>query len=548
MDAVANIQGWKRLKFVRLRVPAERAERCAVFGVVALGIWLRARGYLFSTEALWLDEAMWARRLIEDPLLEHLSRPIGFMALSKALVSVFSPSETVLRALPWAAGMATTLLAPLLARRLFHSAAARLLFIAILALDPAAIDLAKEFKPYSVSLALHVGLLLTVLGYRDSRRARELVWVLLLAVPGVLFAQDALFAYPGVFLVLGVDALRSKKWRHLAALAAAAIATVGVIGSLYFFVWSRMDRSADEAFWAKKYDVFFVAPKKGAGDQIGWLSNHYAEMAETAGARNAHWTSERWTKRTVTDMLALDKLIWLVLHVAGLTVIVRGRLFREGLLLMMPLSVMLVFNMMGRWPFGAFRANLFVLVYFAAIAAIAIDRRATKVRWGDLLPTLVLVILPLFAFERTWHATKGTSDMTMTSRFPDAMKAAIDLQGRAYRGPREALVTDNYGCAVWNFYIEYHPTISKTLAPELKRRFDHRCRRLAPEVLREVRRELKDNGGRVWIIATDQIVIRDFDRKWPADLVKTEISRIGEDTHLVLGVTKAPEVEPAEPL
>jgi hypothetical protein len=37
-----------------------------------------------------------------------------------------------------------------LARRLFESTAARLLFITILALHPKAIDFAKEFKPYSV--------------------------------------------------------------------------------------------------------------------------------------------------------------------------------------------------------------------------------------------------------------------------------------------------------------------------------------------------------------------------------------------------------------
>src|SRR3954468_14818334 len=76
---------------------AERAARLATVLIVALGIWLRLRGFLFSTQSLWLDESDWAIRLIDRPLSEHLIRPIGFMALSKALAWLFSPSETVLR-------------------------------------------------------------------------------------------------------------------------------------------------------------------------------------------------------------------------------------------------------------------------------------------------------------------------------------------------------------------------------------------------------------------------------------------------------------------
>ncbi|HEX7669904.1 MAG TPA: glycosyltransferase family 39 protein, partial [Polyangiaceae bacterium] len=312
LDAAFNSQVWTRLKLAG-KAPLERAELGVTLALVGLGIWLRARGYLFSTEALWLDEAGWATHLIEDPLASHLIRPIAFMALTKALVGLFGASEAALRALPWAAGLATTLMAPVLARRLFQSAAARLLFVGILALDPAAIDLSKEFKPYSVSLALHAAFLLAVLTYRDSRLPRDLAWALALSVPGVLFAQDAVFAYPGVFVVLGVDAIHRKKWRHLFAVATAALTTIGIIGSLYFFVWRKLDRAGDEAFWGKKYDVFFVPPKTGPGDQVGWLSDKYAKLAETAGERNITWSSERWTKTTVTNLKAVDDLLWLTL-------------------------------------------------------------------------------------------------------------------------------------------------------------------------------------------------------------------------------------------
>lgn len=54
-------------------------------------------------------------------------------------LTTFANTETVLRALPWVAGIATTLAAPWLARRLYRTPAARLLFVAVIALSPFAI-------------------------------------------------------------------------------------------------------------------------------------------------------------------------------------------------------------------------------------------------------------------------------------------------------------------------------------------------------------------------------------------------------------------------
>jgi hypothetical protein len=52
----------------------------------------------------------------------------------------------------------------------------------------------------------------------------------------------------------------------------------------------------------------------------------------------------------------------------------------------------------------------------------------------------------------------------------------------------------------------------------------------------------------VWLIASDPHTVRDLDDKWPDDLRKTEISRMGYDTQLVLGVAKARPIEqPEEP-
>ena len=56
--------------------------------VVLLGLFLRARGYLFDRHGLWLDEASWALMLMRDPLITLLIRPIGFMSVTKVLALV----------------------------------------------------------------------------------------------------------------------------------------------------------------------------------------------------------------------------------------------------------------------------------------------------------------------------------------------------------------------------------------------------------------------------------------------------------------------------
>jgi hypothetical protein len=347
--------------------------------------------------------------------------------------------------------------------------------------------------------------------------------------------------------VIGIDAVLGKKWRHLLAILAGAAVTVGIIGSLYVFVWSKLDQSKEERYWGRKYDVFYAAPKHGEGDQVGWLSSHYAETAETPGIRNDRWTSPRFTEKNIDRLRSVDDLVWVVLHIAGLTVIVRGRRFREGLLLFGPLAVMLAFNVLGRWPLGPFRTNVFALVYVSAIAAFALDRTPTKTRWADLLPALVLVFLPLFVFERFWHAKKGTSHMTTTSYFPDALRTVIILQGASYTGQREPLLVDTTTCREWDYYTKYHPTVSKQLTPILNRRFNYSCGKFFRDLLREIREKLRSQD-RVWLIASHPRTVRDLDDKWPEDLRKTEIARMGYDTQLVLAVAKARPVEkPEEP-
>jgi hypothetical protein len=439
-----------------------RIVTLATLAIVALGIWLRLRGMFGRVIPFWLDESDWAMMLVDQPLTAHAVRPIGFMAVSKALAYVFGPSEVVLRALPLAGGVGATVLAPFLAQRLFQWAGARLLFVSLIALHPGAIDLAKEFKPYSLGLALHLALMLLTLRYVATARGSHLVQALVLTVPAVIFTQDVIFAYPGAFLALGITALRAKNLRHVTYVSLAAALTLALIIGLYFLMWSHTSETDTPTYWGGKYDVFYVAdPGHPEDTHLGWTLHKYAEVTGLPGMRSKFWhhVIPRASVQLARD---LNGTFWFCLHVLGLLVIAFRRRFYEPLLLVLPLLVSIAFNWLGRFPFGVFRTDLFLLAYIAPIAAIAIDRsRLQAASWSALVPVTLVVLAPLFAFERGWHKEKGF--FAVSGCMPQILQTLLQLS-REGGAPHPSLVLmDPRVFPQWNYYTKYHPHYARLI-------------------------------------------------------------------------------------
>src|SRR3954469_5611905 len=178
-----------------------RGYRWLVLLCLLAGFVLRARGFLYSPRPFWVDEAGWAERLLKTSLLEPSIRPLGFTALTRLLVACFGARDEVLRLVPWLAGVGALFISVPLAEALLPNRASRLLFIGALALHPVAIDYSKEFKPYSLSLFLHLTCALFAARYVREPRTSTLVLGMLTGFVGIGFAQDVIFALPGFYLV-----------------------------------------------------------------------------------------------------------------------------------------------------------------------------------------------------------------------------------------------------------------------------------------------------------------------------------------------------------
>lgn len=483
----ARLKAWSgRLGTTR----EERAIALATVILVVLGLWLRARGFLYNASAFWVDECTWAVMLMELPLTELLIRPPGFMAVNKLLALVFGPTETALRTLSWVSAIALTLFSPALARRLFRAPAARLLFVAIIALHPAATSFAKEYKPYAVSLTLHLALVWLTLRYVANRGARELAWVLGVAFVGGLFAQDLVFAFPGVFLVVGYDALRNRR-RHLPAIGISASVIVGALAAQYVFIWSKL--AAEESdFWGKKYRVFYT----GRGTYFEWLVERYRGLTSFPGYHMNYWDASWLSADGWSGFQNVAVVIWLILHVTGVAVLLFRKRHYETLLVLLPIGVVWLFNLAGKWPFGLFRANLFLVGYTAAIAGMAFD--GPRVRFAlfqALAPATLLVVAPLLWFEDGWGPTKRA--LTYTSRFPE-MVVWLAEQHRERSGQREVLLVDRKDCDMWRYYAGVSPRLAP-LRPALAG-FDVRCVPNDKRLLKTTLKTLRSGESPVWVL------------------------------------------------
>jgi hypothetical protein len=504
--------------------------------LVSIGVVLRARGIWFGrTIPLWEDEAAWAIRLIERPLSDHVLRAPGFMGLSKLLVNVFSASEAVLRFLPSAAGVGSVLIAPFVARRLFRAGAAQLVFVAILALHPGAIDLSKEFKPYSVALLLHLALCLVVLRYVHEARQRDLHLGIGLAFFGVLFSHDVVLAYPMVFGVMAFHALRSRRYADLIRIcvgAGAALALLLVFYSKIADGLGNVDRSME--YWGNKYDVFFVHGSDQGSSRVGWVAARFYDLAGMLGMRRDLWRSAELSSETLASLRSFEAVAWAVVCGAGLVALVYQRRIVHAVVLVAPLLVLTAFNYFGYWPLGAFRTNLFTIMYFAGLAGCAFDwQLAERVVYWQLAPAFVLVVLPFLTLGRSSHARKEV--LTAQGVVPLAAQELINLPSAG--STNRVLALDDKVCEPWRYYMKYHP--ARVRADELAQRFDAHCGKNLKGMTKVVRKALTSPDARAYMLAAGG-PMEAIAKSLPKDLRIVTQKFIGQRDALVVTVALAP--------
>lgn len=476
---------------IRARALQERAFRLAAGALIALGIALRSVRYWWNPIGLWGDEATWARNLLQRPLTSLEFRPIGLMAVTRWLVDVTVVDERTLRLPSYLAGIAALFLALWVGRLLFTHRTTTLALLGLMATSPLLVDFSREFKPYSVEVALHLLLLGIGLGYWRTRSWRWLVAMVVTAPIAFLFAYNAVFAFPVLFGLVLLDRVRARDRRGLAIASGGAAFCLGFIALVFATVISQIDAPDEAGFWGQKYDAFYL-PAAGSGGALGhaqWALGKTLSIAALPGAPRDQWQPPRALgPAAFAAWSTANYWLWVALVAGGGAWLVRRRRLAALGLLLGPLAVMFVFNLLGRWPWSAFRVNVFLLAYLLPLASVAVDALLDlPVRWirGASIAVVLLVVgWPQLGFgwglrtrKRAWVSHTELPAVLARLRAERERDLAVEPTR-----PRDLLLSDRYGCAPLEFYLHHHISSSAGDGAYVRANFELRCVKGAPAI------------------------------------------------------------------
>jgi hypothetical protein len=528
---------WRKLCGAPL---GERLYWAGLALTLLLGVFLRVNGYAGQQISLWLDEALWAPRFVNQPLLTLGIRPIGFVWLTRLLVHTFGATEIWLRFLPNVAALLSLLLMPYIAGRLLKRRALQLLLVLLFAIHPALVDFANEFKPYSFEVFIHLIPIVLYLRYEQTRRNSYWYGLLAFLPVSFLLAYNMAFAFPGL-LLLGLRAARlgDQRRKLLVATVLSGVLCAGTAGVTYKLALSKVTKEErTENYWGKKYDVFYRA--QPGESRLDWTLGRYADFAAMIGLRRHLWHEPgRLPERAATELGAADRWLWIGLGVAGLVALHRRR--REQLLLLAaPLVVMTLVNLLGKWPLGAFRTNLFMAVYLFPLPLIGlelIDEWSRNAGRGLLAAVAVTCVLPGFAFGFDLHGHKRTWTRDHYQREVIERLYALRSQQLAKdpKLPRARLVLDLHTYQSHEYYLKTHPVFREKYAAFFRKNFAQDnvgSDRLVSKAQQRLR-----SKDPVWVVASKASsteAMDDFAENRTRVLIR---ERIG-DQHLILLLDK----------
>lgn len=429
-----------------------RAYLASLALVVVLGIGFRSAGYFDGSISLWWDEVDWLIKLLDRPITELRFRPIGYMWLSRLMVGI-QIDETFVRLTSFVPSLLSIALVYSISTRIFKSRVSILFALFIFCLNTPLIAFAKEFKPYSMEVFVHLGLVWLTLRYSEVESKARLSWVLGCCAVGMTLAYNIVFLFPSIMLTLMWLSYRNGDRRTLSILVSvSAAALVFLILLAKLTVLSQLDLARQESYWGTKYDVFFMG--SGIFDRITWLFGKYADLVHASLRAKVFWSFG-------FDLKVVLAPVAYAAHLAGLITLVARRDIARALLFVLPIAVAIFFNGLGMWPFGAFRTSLFLYEYFAFISLLGLDAaltassRTMRVGAAVVVAAIVSLQLPL---DLSYHNVKPLGSLTYHSEMRAVLEHIYQVDREELGGsPSGIIVVDNHSFAQIAFYVHRYP-------------------------------------------------------------------------------------------
>lgn len=453
----------------------------AVLALLAAGFFVRGWGVLPVALDFWADEAWWASLLQSGEFARFGFRPVGYMWMSRELLGLGHP-ELMLRLPSLLAGCATLICLWKSAELTCRTRAAVLFVVIVAAFHPKLIVFSKEFKPYAVEAFVYSALTLwTLLCLRHRRGRIGLAAAALVTLP---FCYPVVFLYPGIALALFGERLQALKRFSTRQWVYVTLAVVPTAIWIHLHLYERLEGGATRQLWGAKYDVFPL--DRGLLDGIAWYgSKTWALLALPGG---------------LDGMPAWALSLFGTGYVAGVATLVAGGRLRELALLVTPLVAAAAANLLGYWPYGAFRANLFLVPGALLTTALAVDWVASRRpgRWAAYGSLAAILWVGVAAWPEAYR-TKRSIDWAAATQMTDVL-ARIDERWR--ESPTtwsNVIVADWHAWRPTLFYLPRFPGLARDV--RLVRGPVADAVSLETQLIREIDRAIRERRPtRVWLV------------------------------------------------
>jgi len=419
--------------------------------LLALGAFFRLSADI--QRPLWLDEA-WRANIASHPQWLHALRDnihaptaLGYTWLLAQLACLHNV-EWVLRLSALIPGIAALVLLYLLGRTLigFRSA---LFLLYLAAVHSVWIRFAREVKPYSLELCLHVALLFFLALY--AKKGKGLwAWLLLFAVGPLLS--------PAMVLLLPAQAvamlLAGKRTKDVVLLCLACLAAGSLFLAQYLAFWQKLGAAqAGHPFWS----ACFFTSDAPLYRYPAWLFSRLGDISV--------WS----ILPGITERSLLFRLVGpacLLLVVAGLPTVRKKRWLVCALA--GPVCTAAAVNAAGFWPLGAVRVNLLLQPLFMLAVVLCLDYLAMRKGFAGATALMLALLLVWQALPLPLH--KASKSAPQVEDMRGALRYIDDMSWPARQAKPLIFVNKSAGPA-FTYYTRYHLVYKQIWHGNLTKRF-----------------------------------------------------------------------------
>ena len=346
---------------------------------MALRVWPYA-----AHTSLWLDEILLTRNILDLPMADLLTRPLGldqvaprgFLPVEKTAVLLLGPNEWALRLFPMLCAVFGVFLFRRLAERTLDGLAATLALM-LFAIGTPFIRYSAEVKQYEGDATAAIALMLLALMLRErDNPTRRLLLIGLAGLGIVWFSQTAVLVMAGLGLALVVEGLITRDGRSLRTILIpmsmwAAAAVVAVLAGMQSMTPSTREFMDD--FWRRG---FLPLPLTSVTD-LRWFWDQ-----ALSGFTAPDLLRYRWPQLFIGVALVGVSALW--------------RVRREvSLVLLGPFVVALIAAAAHQYPF---HRRLMVYLIPGLLLAVAAGGEWIRRRAAGLHPALGGALLAVFLF------------------------------------------------------------------------------------------------------------------------------------------------------